>query len=75
MKAMIHSSDDDTDFFDIVARVLQEDTLAPFLFIICLDYKLQILIDLMKENGFTLKRQEADNILQKPLLTQTMQTI
>ena len=33
------------DFFDIVAGVLQGDTLAPYLFIICLDY--------MKENGFT----------------------
>ena len=28
----------DTDFFDIVAGVLQGDTLPPYLFIICLDY-------------------------------------
>ena len=47
---------DDTDFFDIVAGVLQRDTLAPYLSIICLDYVLQTLIDLMKENGFTLEK-------------------
>ena len=29
--------DGDTDFFDIVAGVLQVDKLAPYLFIICLD--------------------------------------
>ena len=40
MKALIGSCIDDTDFFDIVSRVLQEDTLAPFLFIIYLDYVL-----------------------------------
>ena len=38
------------------AGVLQEDTLAPYLFIICLDYILQTSIGLMKENGFTLKK-------------------
>ena len=37
-----HKSNDhlpvgDTDFFDFVTGVLQGDTLAPFLFIICLD--------------------------------------
>ena len=49
-----HSPDRDTDFFDIVAGVLQGDMLAPYMFIICLDYALQISIDLKKENGFTL---------------------
>ena len=44
-----------TDFFDMVVEVLQEHTLAPYLLIICLDYILQTLIDLIKENGFTLK--------------------
>ena len=56
MKAIVHSPDGDTDFFDIVARLLQENTLAPYLFIICLDYILWTLIDWMKENGFTLKK-------------------
>ena len=37
MKVKVHSSDGDTDYLDIVAGVLQGDTLAPYLFIICLD--------------------------------------
>ena len=37
--------DGDTDYFDIVAGVLQGDTLAPNLFIICLDYVLKTSID------------------------------
>ena len=53
---MVRSLDSDTDFFDMVAEVLQEDTLLPYMFMICLDYILQISIDLIKENGFTLKK-------------------
>ena len=41
-KVNVHSSDGDTDYFDIVAGVLQGDTLAPYLFIICLDYVLNV---------------------------------
>ena len=57
-KAMVCSPDEngDIDFFDIGAGVLQEDTLAPYLFIICLDYILWMLIDLIKQNGFALKK-------------------
>ena len=55
-KVKVCSLDRDTDFFDIVAGVLLGDTLAPYLFIICLDYVLQTSIDLIKENGFTLKK-------------------
>ena len=44
----------DTDYFDIVAGVLQGDTLAPYLFIICLDYVLRTPIDKIRENGFDL---------------------
>ena len=36
-KVKVRSSDADTDYFDIVAGVLQEDTLALYLFIISLD--------------------------------------
>ena len=46
----------DTDYFDIVAAVLQTDTLASYLFIICLDYVLRMSIDLMKENDFKLAK-------------------
>ena len=45
----------DTDF-NIVAGVLQRNILALYLFIICLNYVLWMSIDLIKENGFTLKR-------------------
>ena len=36
-KVKVRSPDGDTDYFDIVAGVLQGDTLAPYLFIISLD--------------------------------------
>ena len=34
MKTMVCSPDGDTDFFEIIAEVLQEETLAPYLFIL-----------------------------------------
>ena len=37
-KVKVRSPDGDTEYFDIVAGVLQGDTLATYLFIICLDY-------------------------------------
>ena len=40
-KVKVRSPDGDTEYFDIVAGVLQGDTLAPYLFIICLDYVLK----------------------------------
>ena len=39
----------ETDFFDIIAGVLQGATLAPYLLIICLDYVFRTSIDLMKK--------------------------
>ena len=54
----VHSPDGDTEYFNIVAGVLQGDTLAPYLFIICLDYVLRTSIDKIKENGFELKKQK-----------------
>ena len=56
MKVKVCSPDGDTDFLDIVTGVLQRDTLALYLFIICLDYILRTSIDLMKENGYTLAK-------------------
>ena len=46
-KVKVHSQDGDINYFDIVVGVLQVDTLAPHLFIICLDYVLRTSIDLM----------------------------
>ena len=59
MKVKVHSLDGDIDNFDIIASVLQRDTLAPYLFIICLDYMLSMSIDLMKENGFKLAKERS----------------
>ena len=56
-KVKVRSLDGDTDYFDIVAGVLQGDTLAPYLFIICLDCVLRTSIDKMKENGFKLTKE------------------
>ena len=53
---MVRRLNNNTNFFNIVTRVLQMDILAPYLFIICLDYILQTSIDLIKENGFILKK-------------------
>ena len=55
-KAIVHSPDGNTNFFNIIAVVSEGDTLTPYLFIICQDYVLLTLIDLMKENSLTLKR-------------------
>lgn len=55
-QAMVKSPDGDTSFFNIVAGVLQGDTLAPYLFIIALDYVLRTSADEMMELGFTLEK-------------------
>ena len=58
-KVKVRSPDGDTEYFDIVAGVLQGDTLAPYLFIICLDYVLRISIDKIKENDFELTKKRS----------------
>ena len=50
-KVKVRSPDGDTEYFDIVAGVLQGDILAPYLFIICLDYVLRTSINKIRENG------------------------
>ena len=55
----VSSPDGDTEYFDIVAGVLQGDTLAPYLFIICLDYVLITSIDKIRENGFKLTKKRS----------------
>ena len=56
-KLKVRSPNGDTDYFDIVAGVLQGDTLAPYLSIICLDLVLRTSIDKIKENGFKLTKE------------------
>ena len=60
-KVKVRSPDGDTDYHDIVAGVLQGDTLAPYLFIICLDYVLRISIDKIKENGVKLTKERSSS--------------
>ena len=54
-KVKVRSPDGDIDF-DIVVVVLQGDTLAPYLFIIYLDYVLRTSIDIIIEYDFKLKK-------------------
>ena len=58
-KVKVRSLNGDTDNFDIVARVPQRDTTAPYLFVICLDYVLRTSIDKIKENGFELTKKRS----------------
>ena len=54
-RAKVTSPDGKTDLFEITAGVLQGDTLAPFLFIIVLDYALKKAMDGCEDElGFTL---------------------
>ena len=55
----VRSLDGDIDYFDIVAGVLQGDTLSSYLFIICLDYMLRTSIDKMKDNSFKLGKERS----------------
>ena len=61
-KVKVRSSDGDTDYFDIVAGVLQGDTLAPYLFILYLDYVLRTFVDKLKENGFKLTKKKKQKV-------------
>ena len=53
----VRSPDGDTEYFDIVAGVLQGDTLAPYL--ICLDDVLRTSIDKIRENGLELTKKRS----------------
>ena len=65
-KSLVRSPDGDTSFFDIHAGVLQGDTLAPFLFVITLDYVLRTSLDKHTNLGFTLsERLSSRNPTQK----------
>ena len=58
-KVKVCSPNGDSDYFNIVAGILQGDTLAPYLFIICLDYVLRTSIDKIKENSFKLTKERS----------------
>ena len=58
-KVKVHSTIGDTDYFDTVAGLLQGDTLAPYLFIISLDFVLRMSIDIMKENGLKITKERS----------------
>ena len=62
MKAMSRSPGGNTDFFAVVAGVLQGDTLAQYMFVIYQDYVLQMSIDQIKNHYTLKKRQEADDV-------------
>ena len=47
----VRSPDGGTKYFDIVAGVLQGETLSQYLFIICQDYVLTTSIDKIRQNG------------------------
>ena len=55
----VRSPDGDTEYFDIVAGELQGDTLAPYLFIVCLGYVLRTPIDKIRENGIELTKKRS----------------
>ena len=55
----VRTPDGDSDFFEVLAGVLQGDTLAPYLFVIVLDYVLRTSIDSNSELGFTLKQRQS----------------
>ncbi|PIK49963.1 hypothetical protein BSL78_13170, partial [Apostichopus japonicus] len=58
-EAIVLSPDDDTDPFQIKAGVLQGDTLAPFLFIIVLDYIMRKSTINAEQLGFTLNQRRS----------------
>ena len=67
-KVKVRSPDGDTDYFNIIAGVLQGDTLAPYLFIICLDKVLRTSI----ENGFKLTKEKSRRYPAQTTMDRTM---
>ena len=58
-KVEVRSTVGDSEYFNIIAGVLQGDTLTPYRFIICLDYVLRTSIDKIRENGFELTKKRS----------------
>ena len=64
-KLKVRSLDGDTEYFDIVAGVLQGDTRAPYLFIVCLDYVLRTSIDKIKRKRFRADKEKKQKVPRK----------
>ena len=59
-RAKVISPDGDTEFFKIVAGILQGDTLAPYLFAIVIDWVMRNTInDCSEDVGFTIQRRRS----------------
>ena len=64
--AKVRTADGETEAFQILAGVLQGDTLAPFLFIIALDYALRCATSGKEEElGFTLEKRASRRVAAK----------
>ena len=64
-KVKVRSPDGDTEYFDIVAGVLQGDTLARYLFIICLDYVLRTSIDKIQRKWIRADKEKKQKVPRK----------
>ena len=53
---MVRSPDGDTPYFEVTTGILQGETVAPFLFIICLEYVLRKSLDDNKNISLTIKK-------------------
>ena len=71
-KVKVRSPDGDTEYFNIVAGVLQGDTLAPYFFIICLDYMLRTSIDKIRKTASSWQRSRITPQKQLPMPTTPM---
>ena len=57
--ATILTPDGETEAFSILAGILQGDTLAPFLFILVVDYILRMSVDKISTKGYELRRRQS----------------
>ena len=67
-KVKVRSPNGDTEYFVIVAGVLQGVTLAPYIFIICLEYVLRTSIDKIRENSFELTKKRSTRYPAKTII-------
>ena len=54
-EATVITPDEETEFFEITAGVLQGGTLAPFIFVIVLDYILRLSLDNLNDRGLQIQ--------------------